>query len=140
MRTVTTRRVGDASHWHVMLGYLVAGYGGLAYVAYNAVNGNSLLAGSALAAVTLALALGGVWTMVKLFRDAMYLRRESRGWRPAWTKYIGGAVGVPVLAFFAGSQLGIAEAGVVSFYGYVVGVLAANSLYLWRRHRFVGRP
>jgi cytochrome b subunit of formate dehydrogenase len=140
MRTVTSSRNGAANHWHVMMAYLLVGYSGLAYAAYAAVNGDALQAGSVLSLVVAVLAIGGVWTMTKLFRDAMQLRRQSAGWRPSWVRYIAGALGVPIVVFVAGDQLGVSEAGFFAFYAYILGVVAANTVYLWRRHKFLDRP
>lgn len=140
MGTITASTTREAKHWYVMFAYVIIGYGGLAWGGYQLATGNGLLAGSALAITAVALALGGVWTLAKLFRDAMHLRRHNRGWRPAWTRYIGVAVGVPVLAFVVGDQLDVSQAGMVAFYLYVLGTVGANTVYLWRRHKFIGRP
>lgn len=80
-------------------------------------------------------------TIPALFKDSTYLRETSRRWQPQWWYYIGGGLAPAVVFFIASDLLGGGVGGIaLGLLGLLVGTVAMNAVYLYRRHQNIGVP
>jgi len=146
-RQVTIREGTSEKHWYTLSGYLAVvtlGFGFSIYTGLNAGVAESSptgLFGTVLGLVVVVAALFGLAVYPAIFKDSAYVK-GTRQWRPSWTRYLGLGIGVPVVAVLAAPFLGFGPLMGVSL-GFLIHSITAPAtatLYLYRRHRFVGTP
>lgn len=131
----------ESTHWYGMLAYLAVGVFGLAYSAFQYNEGLEIGASITMSVVLLVLVFGGVATYWLLFKDAMYLSRTGHRWTPTWWMYAGAGLGVPALIYFGGDALAPSSPNsVVALLVYTLLTVGVNVVYLYRRHKYIGRP
>lgn len=136
-----TRRHQDSKNWYGMMIYLAIGTLGIIYAAFQYTQGSEIGASIALTVVLIVIVFGGVATYPLLFKDSMYLSRSGQRWNPSWWKYVSVGLGVPIVVYFAGSAAAPnAQNFAIAFLLYTVATIGVNVIYLWRRHKYIGRP
>lgn len=80
--------------------------------------------------------------MLGLALDARRLRRAGSAWRPAWWWYVPAAASATIVLFLLGDRFSAsaAENRGVAGVALVLGTAPVALLYLYRRHRALGRP
>lgn len=140
-RNITVREGTSERNWYVLAGHvalsiLLTGYVGIMFFETGA-----FAAGVTIAVALLVLFVASIAAAGALFRDAAYLRGTTGRWNPDWWYYLGGGFGIPVLAGVATNVL--FSGGM----GYGIGMIgiglcgtAMSTVYLYRRHKFIGVP
>lgn len=139
-RDITVRKGTSERHWYMIAGYLAAVVLGVPTAIALALGGNSVGAASILFGVTLIFVFGGLLVMPALFKDAAYVRDTRRGWRPKWWYYIGIPIAVGILTYPVVAAVAPDVAIGAAFTNLALGAFISHSLYIYRRHKFVGVP
>lgn len=138
-RTTVQRR--DSKNWYGMLAYLAFGILGFLYAGYQYSEGFAIGASMTMSLVLFGIIIGGLATYPMLFKDAMYLSRTGQRWAPSWWKYVAAGIGLPIVIYFAGDTLAPDSPNfAVALMAYTLSTLSVNAAYLYRRHKYIGRP
>lgn len=128
-------------YWMPIAGYITVAIIGLLYTTYMILNASGRAGGLVGGIWVLIISFGGVVIYPAVFKDAAYLRSTRQRFTPQWWKYILGGLIPPVLFVFAGPALGGQDLGVgLAIFAHALSATITGTVYLYRRHKFVGVP
>ncbi|MFC7128450.1 hypothetical protein [Haloferax chudinovii] len=145
-RQVRTTQRPSEKYWYTLAGYIALGVLGLIYFVimyqqYSGMEGGSFGIGFTAGFVLIGISALGLGIYPALFKDSMDLRSSRSRWKPKWWFYIGGGFLTPLLGYLVTVQLGYESLGLLlAVVAHAFSATVTSSLYLYRRHKYVGIP